>query len=50
VNNGELTLGRFQSIIFAEFDGPRKREIHVQLIGDWPHGGRRHGPPHPPGL
>ena len=34
VNNGELTLGRFQSIIFAEFDGPRKREIHIQLIGD----------------
>jgi secondary thiamine-phosphate synthase enzyme len=34
VNGGELTLGRFQSIIFAEFDGPRKREIHVQLIGD----------------
>jgi secondary thiamine-phosphate synthase enzyme len=34
VNGGELTLGRFQSIIFAEFDGPRKREIHVQLIGE----------------
>jgi secondary thiamine-phosphate synthase enzyme len=34
VNNGELVLGRFQSIIFAEFDGPRKREIHVQLIGE----------------
>ena len=34
VNNGELTLGRFQSIIFAEFDGPRKREIHIQLIGE----------------
>jgi len=34
LNNGELTLGRFQSIIFAEFDGPRKREIHVQLIGE----------------
>jgi secondary thiamine-phosphate synthase enzyme len=34
VNNGELALGRFQSIIFAEFDGPRKREIHVQLLGD----------------
>jgi len=34
LNNGELTLGRFQSIIFAEFDGPRKREIHIQLIGD----------------
>ena len=34
VNNGELALGRFQSIIFAEFDGPRKREIDVQLIGE----------------
>jgi secondary thiamine-phosphate synthase enzyme len=34
VNNGELTLGRFQSVIFAEFDGPRKREIQVQLIGE----------------
>ena len=34
LNNGELSLGRFQSIIFAEFDGPRKREIHVQLIGE----------------
>jgi secondary thiamine-phosphate synthase enzyme len=33
VNNGDLTLGRFQSIIFAEFDGPRKREITVQVIG-----------------
>src|SRR5437773_10306192 len=33
LNNGELTLGRFQSIIFAEFDGPRKREITVQVIG-----------------
>ena len=33
VNNGELTLGRFQSVIFAEFVGPRKREITVQVIG-----------------
>jgi len=33
VNNGDLTLGRFQSVIFAEFDGPRKREISVQVIG-----------------
>src|SRR5438270_12452925 len=33
VNNGVLTLGRFQSVIFAEFDGPRKREINVQVIG-----------------
>jgi secondary thiamine-phosphate synthase enzyme len=33
-SNGELTLGRFQSIIFAELDGPRKREIAVQVIGE----------------
>lgn len=34
VANGELTLGRFQSVIFAEFDGPRKREITVHVIGE----------------
>ena len=34
INHGELTLGRFQSIIFAELDGPRKREISVQVIGE----------------
>ena len=34
LNNGELTLGRFQSVIFAELDGPRKREITVQIIGE----------------
>ena len=34
INNGDLTLGRFQSIIFAELDGPRKREITVQVIGE----------------
>jgi secondary thiamine-phosphate synthase enzyme len=34
VSKGELVLGRFQSIIFAEFDGPRKREITVQVIGE----------------
>ncbi len=33
-NDGELTLGRFQSIIFAELDGPRRREITVQVIGE----------------
>ena len=36
VNNGELTLGRFQSVIFAELDGPRKRDISVQIIGEEP--------------
>lgn len=34
VTNGDLVLGRFQSVIFAEFDGPRKREIAVQVIGE----------------
>ena len=34
LSDRELTLGRFQSIIFAEFDGPRKREIAVQVIGE----------------
>ncbi len=34
VKDGELALGRFQSIIFAEFDGPRTREITVQVIGE----------------
>jgi secondary thiamine-phosphate synthase enzyme len=34
VNDGELTLGRFQSVIFAEFDGPRKREIVIQVLGE----------------
>ena len=34
INNAELTLGRFQSIIFAELDGPRAREISIQVIGE----------------
>jgi secondary thiamine-phosphate synthase enzyme len=34
VSDGELVLGRFQSIIFAELDGPRRREITVQVIGE----------------
>src|SRR3989440_11606460 len=32
--NGELALGRFQSVIFAELDGPRKREITIQILGE----------------
>jgi len=34
IANGELVLGRFQSIIFAELDGPRRREIAVQVVGE----------------
>ena len=28
-----MVLGRFQSIVFAEFHGPRQRDIAVQLLG-----------------
>jgi thiamine phosphate synthase YjbQ (UPF0047 family) len=34
VTDGHLVLGRFQSIIFAELDGPRQRDIAVQVIGE----------------
>ena len=34
INDSELTLGRFQSVIFAEVDGPRRREVTVQVIGE----------------
>jgi thiamine phosphate synthase YjbQ (UPF0047 family) len=34
INDGALMLGRFQSIILAELDGPRRREITIQVIGD----------------
>ena len=33
LEGGALALGRYQSIIFAELDGPRAREIAVQVIG-----------------
>ena len=33
IEDGELALGRFQSIIFAELDGPRRREISVHVMG-----------------
>src|SRR5205823_13002972 len=32
ITNAAPTPGRFQSIIFAELDGPRKREISIQVI------------------
>jgi len=33
VKDGELALGRFQSIIFAELDGPRARSLRIQIFG-----------------
>jgi secondary thiamine-phosphate synthase enzyme len=34
VENGGLALGTWQRILFIEMDGPRKRRLSVQIIGD----------------
>ncbi len=34
VQNGRLVLGTWQAVYFAEFDGPRHRKMHVDVIGD----------------
>lgn len=36
IENGRLVLGRWQAIFFAEFDGPRARELRVKIIPDDP--------------
>lgn len=33
VEDGELVLGRWQDIFFAEFDGPRQRSVYAKVIG-----------------
>ena len=33
ISGSELSLGRFQSIIFCELDGPRDRSLDIQLMG-----------------
>ena len=32
VDKGALVLGRWQGIYFCEFDGPRTRQVHVQIL------------------
>jgi secondary thiamine-phosphate synthase enzyme len=32
VHNGRLALGRWQGIFFAEFDGPRSRELVITVV------------------
>lgn len=32
IENGSMALGTWQSIIFVECDGPRRREIFVQIV------------------
>ncbi|MCK8817916.1 secondary thiamine-phosphate synthase enzyme YjbQ [Natroniella sulfidigena] len=32
IEQGDLLLGTWQGIYFAEFDGPRTRKVHIKLI------------------
>ena len=32
IEDGELVLGTWQGIFFAEFDGPRTRKVHVRVV------------------
>lgn len=32
VNSGKLILGTWQGIFFSEFDGPRRRTVHVKIL------------------
>jgi len=34
IEHGKLALGRWQAIFFAEFDGPRTRELRVKIVPD----------------
>lgn len=34
IEDGRLGLGRWQVIFFAEFDGPRARELRVKIVPD----------------
>jgi secondary thiamine-phosphate synthase enzyme len=34
IEGGRLALGRWQQIFFAEFDGPRTRELRVKIVSD----------------
>lgn len=33
IRGGRLLLGRWQGIYFAEFDGPRERQVRVTVLG-----------------
>lgn len=34
VRDGRLLLGTWQGVYFSEFDGPRKRRLHVHVSGE----------------
>jgi secondary thiamine-phosphate synthase enzyme len=33
INDGKVLLGTWQGIYFCEFDGPRQRQVQIQVIG-----------------
>jgi thiamine phosphate synthase YjbQ (UPF0047 family) len=33
VTDGDLLLDGAESILLAEFDGPRERQVHIQVLG-----------------
>ena len=33
INNSEVALGTWQGIYFCEFDGPRHRQVQIQVVG-----------------
>lgn len=34
VDHGRLLLGRWQGVFLCEFDGPRRRDLHVKIVAD----------------
>lgn len=34
VDRGRLLLGRWQGVFFCEFDGPRRRDLHIKVVAD----------------
>jgi secondary thiamine-phosphate synthase enzyme len=34
IEGSRLALGRWQQIFFAEFDGPRSRELRIKIVSD----------------
>ncbi len=34
IEGNRLTLGRWQAVFFAEFDGPRTRELRIKIVPD----------------
>ena len=33
IEDGDIVLGTWQGVFFCEFDGPRKRRVHLRIVG-----------------